>query len=90
MAMDNRDWYRDLWRKKTGYVERSDFRSPVHQPPSSEPPIQLKPPPTPYPYGRIQRQKNEHRRAWRHNFIKLALLLLVVFVTIALFKHFRA
>lgn len=26
MASDNRDWYRDWWSKKTGYVERSDFR----------------------------------------------------------------
>lgn len=26
MASDNRDWYRDWWRKKTGYVERSTFR----------------------------------------------------------------
>jgi hypothetical protein len=26
VASDNRDWYRDWWNKKTGYVERSDFR----------------------------------------------------------------
>lgn len=26
MAADNRDWYRDWWRKKTGYVERAGFR----------------------------------------------------------------
>ena len=26
MGMDNRDWYRDFWRKKTGYTERADFR----------------------------------------------------------------
>lgn len=26
MAADNRDWYRDWWRKKTGYVERAAFR----------------------------------------------------------------
>lgn len=26
MAADNRDWYRDWWRKKTGYVERASFR----------------------------------------------------------------
>ena len=26
MAMDNRDWYRNLLRKKTGYVERAVFR----------------------------------------------------------------
>lgn len=26
MGMDNRDWYRDWWRKKTGYVERASFR----------------------------------------------------------------
>ena len=26
MASDNRDWYRDWWRKKTGYVERAGFR----------------------------------------------------------------
>ena len=29
MAMDQRDWYRDLIRKRTGYVERSTFRSEV-------------------------------------------------------------
>lgn len=27
MGSDNRDWYRDWWRKRTGYVERSSFRS---------------------------------------------------------------
>lgn len=26
MAADQRDWYRDWWRKKTGYVERASFR----------------------------------------------------------------
>lgn len=26
MGSDNRDWYRDWWRKKTGYVERASFR----------------------------------------------------------------
>ena len=26
MASDNRDWYRDWWRKRTGYVERAAFR----------------------------------------------------------------
>ena len=26
MAADNRDWYRDWWRKKTGYTERAAFR----------------------------------------------------------------
>lgn len=26
MGSDNREWYRDWWRKKTGYVERSAFR----------------------------------------------------------------
>lgn len=26
MAIDTRDWYRDWWRKKTGYVERARFR----------------------------------------------------------------
>jgi len=32
MAMDNRDWYIDLLRKKTGYVERSTFRAPAPAP----------------------------------------------------------
>lgn len=27
MAADNRDWYRDLLRKKTGYAERAKFRA---------------------------------------------------------------
>jgi hypothetical protein len=31
MTSDNRDWYRDWWRKKTGYVERADFRRPARQ-----------------------------------------------------------
>ncbi len=26
MASDNRDWVRDWWRKKTGYVERAGSR----------------------------------------------------------------
>lgn len=26
MASDNRDWYRDWWRKKTRYVEKASFR----------------------------------------------------------------
>lgn len=26
MGADNRDWYRDWWRRKTGYVERASFR----------------------------------------------------------------
>lgn len=29
MAIDTRDWYRDWWRKKTGYVERAQFRMGV-------------------------------------------------------------
>ena len=31
MAMDNRGWYRDWVRKKTGYVERSAFRLPASE-----------------------------------------------------------
>jgi hypothetical protein len=31
MGADNRDWYRDWWRKKTGYRERADFRRPARQ-----------------------------------------------------------
>lgn len=26
MASDNRDWYRDWWRKRTGYKENATFR----------------------------------------------------------------
>lgn len=26
MASDQRDWYKEWWRKKTGYVERASFR----------------------------------------------------------------
>lgn len=26
MGADNRDWYRDWWRKRTGYTERALFR----------------------------------------------------------------
>jgi hypothetical protein len=26
MAIDSRDWHRDWWRKRTGYVERALFR----------------------------------------------------------------
>lgn len=32
MAADNRDWYRDLLRKRTNYVERSRFRRPAIDP----------------------------------------------------------
>ena len=31
MTMDNRDWYRNLLRKKTGYVERAAFRMQYSQ-----------------------------------------------------------
>ena len=30
MAIDTRDYYRDRIRKKTGYVERADFRVSEH------------------------------------------------------------
>ncbi len=26
MAIDQRDWYKQWWRKRTGYVERAAFR----------------------------------------------------------------
>ena len=26
MSTENRDWYRDWWRKKTDYTERASFR----------------------------------------------------------------
>ena len=26
MAIDQREWYRDWWRKRTGYIERARFR----------------------------------------------------------------
>jgi hypothetical protein len=26
MGTNNRDWYRDWWRKKSGYTERAAFR----------------------------------------------------------------
>jgi len=26
MASDDRDWHKDWWRRKTGYVERGAFR----------------------------------------------------------------
>ena len=32
MPIDNRDWYRDSLRKKTGYVERASFRVPLGTP----------------------------------------------------------
>jgi hypothetical protein len=31
MGSDNRDWYRDWWRKKAGYVERALFRRPARE-----------------------------------------------------------
>ena len=37
MGIDNRDWYRDLLRKRTGYVERAAFRVPA----LSKPPFKL-------------------------------------------------
>jgi len=30
--MDQRDYYRDLLRKRSGYVERASFRMPVNTP----------------------------------------------------------
>lgn len=29
MGMEDRDWYRDWWRKKQGHVERARFRVPL-------------------------------------------------------------
>ena len=29
--MESRDWYRDWWRKRTGYEERARFRVPAGQ-----------------------------------------------------------
>lgn len=66
MGMDNRDWYRDFWRKKTGYTERADFRISAGQ------------------HGR-----NQHRRAWRRNFISMAILVVALVLVIALFRFFR-
>lgn len=59
MAIDNRDWYKDWLRKKTGYVERASFRMGEHE---------------------IARHK--HAKAWRRNWIKLAIsvALLTVFL----------
>lgn len=31
MGVHDRDWYRDWWRKKTGYVERASFRMGDHE-----------------------------------------------------------
>jgi hypothetical protein len=31
MSVEHRDWYRDWWRKKTGYVERALFRRPARE-----------------------------------------------------------
>lgn len=31
MGMEDRDWYRDHWRKKQGYVEKAKFRVPMKQ-----------------------------------------------------------
>lgn len=59
MGIDNRDWYRDWWRKKTGYVERAHFRLGDHE---------------------VARRK--HARAWRRNWIALAIavVLLIAFL----------
>jgi hypothetical protein len=32
MGMDQRDYYRDLLRKRSGYVERASFRMPANTP----------------------------------------------------------
>ena len=31
MSSQNRDWYREWWAKKTGYVEKSAFRLPARR-----------------------------------------------------------
>jgi hypothetical protein len=31
MGSDNRDWHREWWAKKTGYVERAAFRLPENR-----------------------------------------------------------
>lgn len=67
MGMDNRDWYRDFWRKKTGYTERADFR-----------------------ISEGEHRRNQHRRAWRLNFIRMAILVVAAVVVIAFLKFLRA
>lgn len=32
MGAEDRDWYRDWWRKKTGYIERAVFRVALGRP----------------------------------------------------------
>ncbi len=32
MSLDDRDYYKQWWRKKTGYVERAKFRLPANPP----------------------------------------------------------
>lgn len=64
MAIDTRDYYRDRIRKKTGYVERADFRVSEHD---------------------VSRHK--HARAWRGNWIKLAIFLTIIAAVILLKRY---
>lgn len=31
MGMEDRDWYRDHWRKKQGHIEKAKFRIPMKE-----------------------------------------------------------
>ncbi len=59
MAIDTRDWYRDLLRKKTRYVERARFRM-----------------------GHDEVARHKHAKAWRGNWIKLGIFLVLLAVLI--------
>ena len=51
MAMDNRDYYRDRLRKKSGYVEKASFRVPVSE-------LKARQKPKPVPVSALKTRRN--------------------------------
>ena len=61
MALDDRDWYRDDLRKKTGYVEKADFRVPLSNPnPHYDPKLYRRPPQNTFIEGNSQPSQGWH------------------------------
>lgn len=51
MGADNRDWYRNWWRKRSGYIERARFRMGHSE----------------YKNAQLERRLSATRSAWRRN-----------------------
>lgn len=67
MGSDNRDWYRDWWRKRTGYAERAAFRIGHDE----------------HRRAKIERKRAANASAWRRNLlIAVAVVLILTLVAI--------